>query len=173
MLKTKFGIDIHFQKDHNGEIRGYGIVDHSRKMALDGSKVMRLSELIDFAQKQKHNASPLDKLRCHAKLQGEDVNGYLCQLAVLRITHEDATELTNRIMELTAKSTGSITLPLRQSDYAPEQVKAFTSHQCTALIRLIPRGTSSTHSANRELEVGKQSRYDHIDSKQSGSQMSL
>ena len=287
ILKAKFGIDIHFQKDRNGDIRGYGIVDHNRKMALDGSKVMKLSELIDFAQKQERKASPFDiyrdlfsmeilrlnmdgimsirlfdgsehtrtmsprqsawyfnspeneredvairiattmfsteifesvlqkypvsdissrigsvtiikmrdggrairvvsadgfsatypvtteELRCHDRLQGEDANGYLRQLAILRITHEDATELTNRIKELTAKSTGSITLPLRQSDYTPEQAKAFTSHQCTVLTRLMPRDTSSTHSANREWEVGKQSHYDHIDNQQSGTQLTM
>lgn len=234
ILKTKFGIDIHFQKDRNGEIRGYGIVDHNRKMALDGSKVMKLSELIDFAQKQERKASPLDiyrdlfsmeirksgmdgimsirlfdgsehtrkmsprqsawyfnsheseredvairiaatmlsteifesvllkypvsdissrigsvniikmreggrairvvstdgfsatypitteELHCHARLQGESANGYLRQLAILRITYEDATQLTNRIKELTARSSRCITLPLRQSDYNPE-----------------------------------------------------
>ena len=287
ILKTKFGIDIHFQKDRNGEIRGYGIVDHNRKMALDGSKVMKLSELIDFAQKQERKASPLDiyrdlfsmevqksgmhgimsirlfdgsehirtmsprqsawyfnspesekedvairiaatmfsteifevvlqkypvsnigsriasvniikmreggrairvvstdgfsvtypmiadELRCHAKLQGEDANGYLHQLAVLRITHEDAAELTNRIKELTAKSTGSISLPLRQSDYTQEQAKSFTSHQCIVLTRLMSRDTSSTHSANREWEVGRQSHYDHIDNQQSGTQLTM
>jgi len=287
ILKTKFGIDIHFQKDRNGEIRGYGIVDHNRKMAFDGSKVMKLSELIDFVQKQERKASPLDiyrnlfsmdvrksgvdgemtiwsfdgtehtrtmsprqsawyfnspeseredvairiaatmfsteifesvllkypvsdissrigsvniikmrdggkairvvsadgfsatypmtaeELRCQAKLQGESANGYLRQLAILRITHEDATELTNRIKELTAKSTGSTTLHLRQSDYTPEQAKAFTSHQYTVLTRLMPRDTSSTHSVNREWEVGKQSRYDHIDNQQSGSQLTM
>lgn len=287
ILKTKFGIDIHFQKDHNGEIRGYGIVDHNRKMALDGSKVMKLSELIDFAQKQERKESPLDiyrslfsmeirksgmdgimsirlfdgsehtrtmsprqsawyfnssesekedvairiaatmfsteifeaallkypisdissrigsvniikmrdggrairvvstdgfsvtypmtadELRCHARLQGESANGYLRQLAILRITHEDATELTNRIKELTSKSTGSIILPPRQSDYTPEQAKAFTTHQCAVLTRLMPRDTTSTHSANREWEVGKQSRYDHIDNQQSGTQLTM
>lgn len=287
ILKTKFGIDIHFQKDRNGEIRGYGIVDHSRKMALDGSKVMKLSELIDFAQKQEREVSPLDiyrdlfamevrksgvdgimsirlfdgsehtltisprqsawyfnspereredvairiaatmfsteifesvllkypvsdissrvgsvniikmreggrairvvstdgfsatypmtpeELCCYAKLQGESANGYLRKLAILRITHEDATELTNRIKELTAKSTASITLPPRQSDYTPEQSKAFTTHQCAVLTRLMPRDTSSTHSANREWEVGKQSRYDNIDSQQSGTQLTM
>ena len=287
ILKTKFGIDIHFQKDRNGDVRGYGIVDHNRKMALDGSKVMKLSELIDFAQKQERKASPLDiyrdlfsvevrksgmdgimsirlfdgsehtrtmsprqsawyfsspeceredvairiaatmfsteifesvllkhpvsnigarigsvnmikmreggrairvvsadgfsvtysmsadELRCHARLQGEDANGYLRQLAILRITHQDATELTNRIKELTAKSTGSITLPLRQSDYTPEQAKAFTYHQCAVLTRLMPHDTSSTHSTNREWEVGKQSHYDHIDNQQSGTQLTM
>lgn len=287
ILKAKFGIDIHFQKDRHGDVRGYGIVDHNRKMALDGSKVMKLPELIDFAQKQERNASPLDiyrelfsmeirksgmdgimsirlfdssehtrtmsplqsawyfnspeseredvairiaatmfsteilesvlqkypvsdigsrirnvnmikmrdggrairvvsadgfsatypmtsdELRCHARLQGEAANGYLRQLAILRITHEDATELTNRIKELTAKSTGSITHPLRLSDYNPEQAKAFTSHQCTVLTRLMPRDTSSTHSSNREWEVGKQSRYDHIDNQQSGTQLAM
>lgn len=287
MLKSKFGIDIHFQKDRNGEIRGYGIVDHNRKMALDGSKVMMLSELIDLAQNQERKTSLLDiyrklfsmevrksgvdgimsirlfdgsehtrtmsprqsawyfnspeseredvairiaatifsteifesvlqkypvsdissrigsvnmikmreggrairvvssdgfsatypmtgdELRCHARLQGEAANGYLHQLAIMRITREDATELTNRIKELTAKSTGSITLPLRQSDYTPEQTKAFTSHQCSVLARLIPRSSSSTHSANREWEVGKQSRYDSIDNQQSGTQLTM
>ena len=287
ILKTKFGIDIHFQKDRNGEIRGYGIVDHNRKMAFDGSKVMKLSELIDFAQKQERKASPLDiyrdlfsmevrksgmdgimsirlfdgsehtrkmsprqsawyfnspeseredvairiaatmfsteifeavlqkypvsdissrigsvniikmrdggrairvvstdgfsatypmtaeELRCHARLQGEAANSYLHQLAIMRITHEDATALTNRIKEQTAKSTGNITLPLRQFDYNPEQAKAFTSHQCSVLTRLMPRDTSSTHSANREWEVGKQSRYDHIDNQQSGTQLTI
>ena len=287
ILKAKFGIDIHFQKDRNGEIRGYGIVDHNRKMAFDGSTVVELSELIDFEQKQERNASPLDiyrnlfsmevrksgmdgimsirlfdgsehtrkmsprqsawyfnspeseredvviriaatmfstgifesvllkypvsdisarigsvniikmreggrairvastdgfsttypmtadELRFHARLQDNAANVYLCQLAILRITHEDATELTNRIKELTAKSTGSITLPLRQSDYTPEQAKAFTSHQCTVLTRLMPRDTSSTHSANREWEVGKQPHYDHIDNQQSGTQLTV
>ena len=287
ILKAKFGIDIHVKKDRNGEIRGYGIVDHNRKMAFDGSKVMKLSELIDFAQKQECKVSPLDiyrdlfsmevrksgmdgimsirlfdgsehtrtmsprqsawyfnspeseredvairiaatmfsteifesvllkypiidigarigsvniikmrngvkairvvstdgfsatypmtadELRCHARLQGEAANGYLHQLAILRITHEDATELTNRIKELTAKSTGSITLPLRQSDYTPEQSKAFTSHQCTVLTRLMPHDTLSAHSANREWEVGKQSHYDHIDNQQSGTQLTM
>lgn len=287
ILKTKFDIDIHFQKDRNGEIRGYGIVDHNRKMALDGSKVLKLSELIDFAQEQERKVSPLDiyrdlfsmevrksdmdgtmsirffdgsehtrtmsprqsawyfnspeseredvairvaaimfsteifesvlqkypvsdissrigsvniikmreggrairvvstdgfsatyhmtanELRCKARLQGESANRYLRQLAILRITHEDATELTNRIKELTAKSTGSITLPLRQSDYTAEQAKAFTSHQCTVLSRLMPQDASSTHSTNREWEVGKQSRYDHIDNQQSGTQLTI
>ncbi len=114
-----------------------------------------------------------EELRCHDRLQGEDANGYLHQLAILRITHEDATELTNRIKELTAKSTGSITLPPRQSDYTPEQAKAFTSHQSTVLARLMPRDTSSIYSAKREWEVGKQSRYDHIDNQQSGTQLTM
>ena len=287
ILKTKFGIDIHFQKDRNGEIRGYGIVDHSRKMALDGSKVMKLSELIDFAQNQERKATPLDiyrdlfsmevrksgvdgemtirlfdssehtrtmsprqsawyfnspeseredvairiaatmfsteifesvllkypvsdissrigsvniikmrdggrairvvstdgfsatypmtadELRCHARLQGKAAIGYLRQLAIQRITREDATQLTNRIKELTAKSTGSTTLPLRQSDYTPEQAKAFTLHQSTVLSRLMPHDATSSHSTNREWEVGKQSRYDHIDNQQSGTQLAM
>jgi len=287
ILKTKFGIDIHFQKDRNAEIRGYGIVNHNLKMALDGSKVMKLSELIDFVPKQERKASPLDiyrdlfstevrksgmdgemtirlfdgtehtrtmsprqsawyfnspesekedvairiaatmfsteifesvlqkypvsdissriesvniikmrdggrairvvsadgfsatypmtteELRCHARLQDDAANRYLRQLATLHITHEDATQLTNRIKELTAKSTGSITLLLRQSYYTEEQAKAFTTHQSTVLTRLMPRDTSSTHSANREWEVGNQSRYDHIDNQQSGTQLTI
>lgn len=63
ILKTRFGIDVFFQKDRNGQVRGYGLVDHSGKIALDGSKVMKLSELIDFATKQERKASPLDVYR--------------------------------------------------------------------------------------------------------------
>jgi len=136
----------------------------------DGGRAIRVVSTDGFSATYPMSA---DELRCHGKLQGEDANGYLHQLAILRITHEDATELTNRIKELTARSTGSITLPLRQSDYTPEQTKAFTSHQCTVLTRLMPRDTSSTHSANREWEVGKQSRYNHIDNQQSGTQLTM
>lgn len=47
-MKVKLGVNICFQKDRNGVIRGYGIVDHRNRIALDGSKVMRLEDLIDF-----------------------------------------------------------------------------------------------------------------------------
>ena len=59
-LKKSFGIDIYFQKDMNGQVRGYGLVDHTTKIAFDGSKIMKLSELIDFAQQQVRKPSPLD-----------------------------------------------------------------------------------------------------------------
>ncbi len=62
-LKKSFGIDIYFQKDKNGQVRGYGIVDHAGKIAFDGSKVMKLSELIDFVPKQERKPSPLDVYR--------------------------------------------------------------------------------------------------------------
>lgn len=149
--------------DINSRIESVNII----KMR-DGGRAIRVVSTDGFSATYPMTA---EELRCHAGLQGESANGYLRQLAVLRITREDATELTNRIKELTAKSTGSITLPLRQSDYTEEQAKAFTSHQCTVLTRLMPRNTSSPHSANREWEVGKQSRYDHIDNQQSGTQL--
>jgi len=63
ILKTRFGIDVFFQKDRNGQVRGYGLVDHAGRIALEGSKVMKLSELIDFAPKQQRKASPLDVYR--------------------------------------------------------------------------------------------------------------
>jgi hypothetical protein len=63
VLKTKFGIDISFQKDKDGRVRGYSIIDHAEKIAFDGSKVMKLSELIDFAIKPQRKPSPLDVYR--------------------------------------------------------------------------------------------------------------
>ena len=62
-LKKSFGIGICFQKDKNGQVRGYGIVDHAGKIAFDGSKVMKLSELIDFEPKQERKPSPLNVYR--------------------------------------------------------------------------------------------------------------
>ena len=62
-LKTRFGIDIYFQKDRNSQVRGYGIVDHAGKIAFDGSKVMKLSDLIDFAIKPERKPSQLDIYR--------------------------------------------------------------------------------------------------------------
>lgn len=63
MLKTSFGIDVYFQKDKNGQVRGYGLVDHAEKIAFDGSTVMKLSELIDFTPKPERKPSPLDVYR--------------------------------------------------------------------------------------------------------------
>jgi len=63
ILKTSFGIDIYFQKDKNGQVRGYGLVDHAEKIAFDGSKVMKLSDLIDFTIKPERNPTPLDVYR--------------------------------------------------------------------------------------------------------------
>ena len=76
----------------------------------DGGRAIRVVSADGFSASYPVTA---EKLRCHAKLQGESANAYLRQLAILRITYEEATELTNRIKELTAKSTGSNTLPLR------------------------------------------------------------
>jgi hypothetical protein len=136
----------------------------------DGGRAIRVVSTDGFSATYPMTA---EELRCHTRLQEESANSYLRQLAVLRIIHEDATELTNRIKEQTAKSTGSITLPLRQFDYNPEQAKAFTTHQSAVLSRLMPHDTSSTHSANREWEVGKQSRYDNIDNQQSGTHLAM
>lgn len=68
-LKKSFGIDICFQKDKNRQVRGYGIVDHAGKTAFDGSKVMKLSELIDFAPKQERKPSLLDVYRDMLKVE--------------------------------------------------------------------------------------------------------
>ena len=63
VLKRKFGVEIYFQKDKNGQVRGYGLVDHAGKIAFDGSNVMKLSELINFAPQQERKPTPLDVYR--------------------------------------------------------------------------------------------------------------
>ena len=51
-LRQKLGIDIHWQKDKNGIIRGYGIVDHKTKTAFDGSQVLRMGEWMEPKRKE-------------------------------------------------------------------------------------------------------------------------
>ena len=51
-VKRKLGIDLHWQKDKNGIVRGYGIVDHKTKTAFDGSQVLKIADLIDIQQKE-------------------------------------------------------------------------------------------------------------------------
>ena len=51
-LRQKLGIDIHWQKDKNGIIRGYGIIDHKTKTAFDGSQVLKMGEWIEPQQKE-------------------------------------------------------------------------------------------------------------------------
>ena len=63
VFKTKFGIDIHFQKDKTGRVRGYSLINHAEKIAFDGSKIMKLSELIDFAARPERKPSLLDIYR--------------------------------------------------------------------------------------------------------------
>lgn len=49
-LRCKFGIAVHFQKDKNSIVRGYGIVDHNNKVALNGSEVMKLADIIGIME---------------------------------------------------------------------------------------------------------------------------
>ena len=51
-LRQKLGIDIHWQKDKNGIIRGYGIIDQKTKTAFDGSQVLRMGEWMDIQTKR-------------------------------------------------------------------------------------------------------------------------
>ena len=51
-MKNKLGIDIHWQKDKNGIVRGYGIVDHKTKTAFDGSQVLKMGEWMEPQRKE-------------------------------------------------------------------------------------------------------------------------
>ena len=62
-LRSKFGVSIIFQKDRNGAIRGYGIVDHTRKIALNGSEVMKLADIVDFREQRLPQAHAQSRAR--------------------------------------------------------------------------------------------------------------
>lgn len=62
-LRCKFGIAVHFQKDKNGVVRGYGIVDHNNKVALNGSDVMKLADIVNFKQWQAAQQKKAEKAK--------------------------------------------------------------------------------------------------------------
>ena len=62
-LRSKFGVSIIFQKDRNGVVRGYGIVDHTRKIALNGSEVMKLADIVDFREQRLPQAHAQSRAR--------------------------------------------------------------------------------------------------------------
>jgi hypothetical protein len=81
-LRNKFGIAVHFQKDKNGIVRGYGIVDHNNKVALNGSEVMKLADIIGLKTPKKtvkatiyRPDSTLDIYRPMFKARACSVNG--------------------------------------------------------------------------------------------------
>ena len=68
-LRSKFGVSIIFQKDRNGVVRGYGIVDHTRKMALNGSEVMKLADIVDFKEQRQPQAQAQSQARVQPQSQ--------------------------------------------------------------------------------------------------------
>ena len=67
-LRSKFGVSIIFQKDCNGVIRGYGIVDHTRKIALNGSEVMKLADMVDFKEQRQQQTQARPQVQEQAQL---------------------------------------------------------------------------------------------------------
>lgn len=67
-LRCKFGIAIHFQKNKNGVVRGYGIVDHNNKVALNGRDVMKLADIVNFKEWQTAQKAKTEKV---AKVKAE------------------------------------------------------------------------------------------------------
>ena len=67
-LRSKFGVSIIFQKDRNGAIRGYGIVDHTRKIALNGSEVMKLADMVDFKEQRQQQTQARPQVQEQAQL---------------------------------------------------------------------------------------------------------
>lgn len=64
-LHSKFGVSIHFQKDRDGVVRGYTLLDHKHKMALNGSEVMKLADLINSSTLHRHKDKEKRKARIY------------------------------------------------------------------------------------------------------------
>ena len=73
-IKSKLGLDIRFQKDCNGVIRGYGLVDHACRMAFDGSQIMKLAGIIDYSGKKLISRNAIAGRKWDAKQQAPSQN---------------------------------------------------------------------------------------------------
>lgn len=114
-----------------------------------------------------------DESRRFLSLQSDANARHDCLLALAthHLTHADAVAVKDRIRQQTQSQTKLRILPPRPQDYTPEISRVFASTLANALSTL--NVSSGVTGRNREHEVGKHSRYDDIDDRQSGTKMSM
>lgn len=108
-LHAKFGVAVHFQKDKGGAVRGYSAVDYNSKIALNGSDIMRLADIVSLkekAEKQGKNTGKA-KARIYQKDATLDIYRPLFNVSVepsgqrgrLHVTLGDGKELVRMLSE--------------------------------------------------------------------------
>lgn len=86
------------------------------------------------------------------------------------LTNQNAQDIVGRIDRQAQQKTCVRSLPLRQKDYTPEIITAI-SHILSVDLSRFNVGTG--HGLNREWEVGHKSPYDDLDTRMSGTKMSM
>ena len=92
------------------------------------------------------------------------------QLAVDQLTNQNAQDIVGRIDRQAQQKTCVRSLPLRQKDYTPEIITAMSHILSVTLSRF---NVGIGHGQKREWEVGNKSAYDDLDTRMSGTRMSI
>ena len=92
------------------------------------------------------------------------------QLAVDYLTNQSAQDIVGRIDRQAQQKTCVRSLPLRQTDYTPEIITAISHILSVNLSRF---NVGIGHGQKREWEVGNKSPYDDLDTRMSGTRMSM
>ena len=106
----------------------------------------------------------------YRRLDPDDRPGFLMQLAVDHLTNQSAQNIVDRIDLQATQKTGVRSLPLRQKDYTRDIITTI-SHILSVTLSRFNVGTG--HGLNREWEVGHKSPYDDLDTRLSGTRMSM
>ena len=101
----------------------------------------------------------------YRRLAPDNQPDFMRNIAIHHLTNDTAQNLVKRIKATTQSKLHNNTFPLRRQDYTPEIITAISSNLALVIARF---NVNIAHGQNREWEVGKQSRYDDLDTQQSG-----
>ncbi len=107
----------------------------------------------------------------YRSLSPNDTQDFLNKLAVHYLTREDARSIIQRIRQNTLTQLGLGNRPLpHPQNFTPQIATAFSLNFANVLSHF---NVDTERGENREWEVGNRSRYDDLDTRQSGTHLSM
>lgn len=107
----------------------------------------------------------------YRRLSPNDTQDFLNNLAIHYLTREDARSIIQRIRQNTQTQLGNGNRPLPQPQkFTPQIATAFSINFANVLSCF---NIDTERGENREWEVGNRSRYDDLDTRQSGTHLSM
>lgn len=105
----------------------------------------------------------------YRRVSPNDTQDFLNNFAIHYLTREDARSIIQRIRQTTKDHTAARVLP-QPKDFTSQMAKSFSLNLASSLSFL---NVDTSRGENREWEVGNRSRYDEIDTRQSGTRLSI
>ncbi len=106
----------------------------------------------------------------YSKTDPDDRQDFPMPLAVDHLTDKSAQDIVNRIDQQATSKIGVRSLPIRPKEYTPDIITAISHILSLNLARF---NVGIGHGQNREWEVGHKSPYDDLDTRMSGSRISM